>query len=183
MALREKQYTLAEFHAFAERPENKNRLFELLNGEIVEKVASFTPSRIAMRIGHLFATYLDQHDIGYLTGADGSYILSPGYEVMPDVGYISKERLPHEPAREVEGPPDLAVEVKSPTDSKRELRQKAEVYLRFGTKMVWLVFPEDQRVEVYVPDDDVREFDMNGVLDGGDVLPGFTLPVREIFPQ
>lgn len=182
MVIQEKRYTLAEFHAFAERSENKNRLFELINGEIVEKVASFTPSRIALRIGYLLATYLDQHDIGYVTGADGSYILSPGYEVMPDVGYISKERLPREPEREVEGPPDLAVEVKSPTDSKRELRQKAEVYLRFGTKMVWLVFLEDQRVEVYVPDDDVREFDINGVLDGGEVLPGFTLSVSEIFP-
>ncbi|GIL13076.1 MAG: hypothetical protein BroJett038_17960 [Chloroflexota bacterium] len=182
MALREKLYTLDEFHAFVERPENKNRLFELINGEIVEKVASFTPSRIALRIGHLFATYLDQHDIGYVTGADGSYILSPAYEVMPDVGYISKERLPQEPERAVEGPPDLAVEVKSPTDSKRELRQKAEVYLRFGTKIVWLVFPDEQRVEVYVPDDDVREFDMNGTLDGGEVLPGFALPVSQIFP-
>jgi Uma2 family endonuclease len=180
MVIQEKRYTLAEFHAFAERPENKNRLFELINGEIVEKVASFTPSRVAIRIARFIGNFSD--DIGYVTGADGSYILSPGYEVMPDVGYISKERLPHEPAREVEGPPDLAVEVKSPTDSKRELRQKAEVYLRFGTKMVWLVFPEEQRVEVYVPDDDVREFDINGVLDGGEVLPGLTLPVREIFP-
>ncbi|NWG17273.1 MAG: Uma2 family endonuclease, partial [Chloroflexi bacterium] len=77
---------------------------------------------------------------------------------------------------------DLAVEVKSPTDSKRELRQKAEAYLRFGTKIVWLVFPDEQRVEVYVPDDDVREFDMNGTLDGGEVLPGFALPVSQIFP-
>lgn len=181
MAVQERRYTLAEFHAFAQRPENRERLFELINGEIVEKVASFTPSRIAARIARLIGNFSD--DLGYVTGADGSYILSPGYEVMPDAGYISKARLPHEPAREVEGPPDLAVEVKSPTDSKRELRQKAELYLRFGTQMVWLVFPEEQRVEVYVPDDDVREFDINGVLDGGDTLPGFVLPVREIFPQ
>jgi Uma2 family endonuclease len=180
MALREKLYTLDEFHAFVERPENNNRLFELINGEIVEKVTSFTPSKIAARIVRFIGNFSD--GIGYVTGADGSYILSPAYEVMPDVGYISKERLPQEPERAVEGPPDLAVEVKSPTDSKRELRQKAEVYLRFGTKIVWLVFPDEQRVEVYVPDDDVREFDMNGTLDGGEVLPGFALPVSQIFP-
>lgn len=181
MVIQEKRYTIAEFHAFSERPDNKNRLFELINGEIVEKVASFTPSKLAMRIGHLFSKYLDVHDIGYITGADGSYILSEDYEFMPDVGYISKARLPEEPEREVNGPPDLAVEVKSPTDSKRALRQKAEDYLRFGTKMVLLVFPDEQLVEVYVPGQDVREVKVDGVLDGGDVLPGFTLPVRDIF--
>ena len=111
MVIHERRYTLDEFHAFAERPENRDRLFELINGEIVEKMASFTPSRIAMRIGYLFSSYLDKNPIGYVTGADGSYILSPAYEFMPDVGYVSKERLPKEPEREVQGAPDLAVEV------------------------------------------------------------------------
>jgi Uma2 family endonuclease len=182
MVVQQKRYTLAEYQTFVELPENKNRLFELIDGEIVEKVASFTPSKIAMRIGHLFSTFLDQHDLGYVTGADGTYVLSEAHSFMPDVGYISKISLPQEPEREVYGPPDLAVEVKSPTDSKREMRLKVEDYLRFGTKMVWLVFPEERRVEVYEPDQDVLELDINGVLDGGDVLPGFTLPVREIFP-
>jgi len=183
MVIQEKRYTLDEFHAFTEQPENKNRLFELINGEIVEKVASFKPSRLALRIGHLLSVFLDTHDMGYVTGADGSYILAEGFEFMPDVGYISKVRLPQEPQREVYGPPDLAVEVKSPTDSKRELRRKAEDYLRFGTKMVWLVFPEEKRVEIYVPGQDVQEFGIDGILDGVDVLPGFTLPVRAIFPE
>lgn len=181
MVIRERRYTLAEFHEFSERPENKNRLFELRDGEIVEKVASFKPSKLAMRIGHLFLSFLDEHDLGYVTGSDGSYVLSPDYEFMPDVGYISKLRLPEEPDRQVQGPPDLAVEVKSPTDSKREMRQKAEDYLRFGTKMVWLVFPDEQRVEVYAGEADVIEVGIDGVLDGMDAIPGFSLPVREIF--
>ncbi len=179
MVIQEKRYTIAEFHTFTEREDNKNRLFELINGEIVEKVASFTPSKLAMRIGRFIGNVSDE--LGYVTGADGSYILSEDYEFMPDVGYISKARLPEEPAREVNGPPDLAVEVKSPTDSKRALRLKAEDYLRFGTKMVWLVFPDEQLVEVYVPGQDVQEVKIDGILDGGDVLPGFTLPVRDIF--
>jgi Uma2 family endonuclease len=178
----EKHYTLSEFHAFAERSENKNRLFELIAGEIVEKMASFKSSRIAMHIGHLLSNYLDQNSIGYVTGSDGSYILSEDDEFMPDVGYISKARLPVEPEREVQGPPDLAVEVKSPTDTKRQLRRKAEDYMRFGTKMAWLVFPDEQSVEVYLPDQDVITVGLDGTLNGGDVLPGFTLPVRDIFP-
>jgi Uma2 family endonuclease len=182
MVVQEKRYTLAEYRAFCELPQNKNRLFELIGGEIVEKMASFKSSRLALRIAHLLGNYLDLNGIGYLTGADGSYILSEDTTFMPDVGYISKQRLPQEPEREVEGPPDLAVEVKSPTDSKRELRLKAEDYIRFGTKMVWLVFPDEKRIEVYVPGEDVRELGINHTLDGGDVLPGFTLPVRDIFP-
>ena len=179
MVIQEQRYTLAEFHTFSELPENRNRLFELINGEIVEKAASFTPSKLAMRIGRFIGNFADE--IGYVTGADGSYILSEDYEFMPDVGYISKARLPQAPEREVHGPPDLAVEVKSPTDSKRALRQKAEDYLRFGTKMVWLVFPDEQQLEVYVPGQDVQEYGIDDILSGGDVLPGFSLPVRDIF--
>jgi Uma2 family endonuclease len=91
--------------------------------------------------------------------------------------------LPHliSPPSEVQGAPDLAVEVKSPTDSKPDMRQKAEDYPRFGTLMVWLVFPDDLEVEIYVPDKDVQTVKIDGTLDGGAVLPGFTLAVREIF--
>ena len=183
MAVQEKRYTLVEYRAFTERPENRDRLFELIDGVIIEKMASFNPSRIAVRISRYLGTYVDEHDLGYVTGADGTYILSPGFGVIPDTAYISKSRLPIIPEREVEGPPDLAVEVKSPTDSKRQLHQKAEDYLRFGTKMVWLVFPEDQRVQVYFGEQGFIEVGIDGVLDGGDVLPGFTLPVRKIFPE
>jgi Uma2 family endonuclease len=174
-------YTLEQFEQFIAQPENENRLFELINGEIVEKVASFKPSRLAMRIGYFFTGYLMTNPIGYVTGADGSYILSASYEVMPDVGYIAKDRLPREPERQVQGPPDLAVEVKSPNDTKRKMRKKAEDYLSFGTRMVWLVFPDDQEVEVYLPDKDVQTVRIDGILDGGGILPGFKLPVHDIF--
>ena len=178
-----KQTTLSEFNRYVELPENKNRLFELHNGEIVEKMASFIPSKIAMRIGRCLGAFVDDNALGYVTGADGSYILSSNTEFMPDVAYISKVRLPQQPERQVEGPPDLAIEVKSPSDSKRELRLKAETYLRYGTPMVWLGFPEDQHVEVYEQGKDVidRYLDDNDSVDADAVLPGFTLPLRQIF--
>ena len=174
-------YTIAEFEAFIAQPENCERLFELIKGEIVEKVGSFTPSKIAGWIIYFLNAYLIKHPIGYVTVPDGSYRLSPDNAPMPDVAYISKVSLPEEPAREVDGPPDLAVEVKSPNDTKRELRLKAELYMRYGTKMVWLVFPDDQSVELYVPNEDVITVNIDGTLDGRDVLPGFTLAVSEIF--
>jgi Uma2 family endonuclease len=179
MLTQEKLMTLDEFHEFIDAAEQRDRHFELIEGTVIEKMASFTPSRIAMRIGRFLANFGD--DIGYVTGADGSYILSPHDEFMPDVGFILRARLPTPPEREVEGPPDLAVEVKSPTDNKRDMRMKAETYIRLGTRMVWLVFPDEQRVEVYLSGRDVIELAIDDVLEGGDVLPGFELPLRDLF--
>ncbi|MDZ4767328.1 MAG: Uma2 family endonuclease [Chloroflexota bacterium] len=174
--------TIAEFRAFCDLPENKGRLFELIDGEIIEKMGGFTPSNMAGWLVTFINNYLMKNPIGFTTVTDGSYILSDDHAPMPDVGYISKVRMPQRPAREVEGAPDLAIDVKSPNDSKRELRKKAETYLRFGTKMVWLVFPEAQTIEVYLPGKDVIELGIADTLDGGDVLPSFTIAVKDIFP-
>lgn len=175
----DKRYSHSEFQAFSELPENRDHLFELIRGKIVRKQSTFISSRLAVRVGYFIGSFADE--IGYVTGSDGTYILSDEDEFMPDVGYISKLSLPIEPEREVLGPPDLAVEVKSPSDTKRQLRLKAEDYLRFGTKLVWLIFPEEQLAEVYMPDQDVVTVLIDDVLDGGTVLPGFTLPLRDIF--
>lgn len=181
MVLRNATMTVTEFQRFQDMPENTGRILELIEGEIVEKIPSFIPSKIGMRIGRLVGNFVDDRDLGYVTGEAGGYILSDEDTFNPDVGYISKARLPEEPAREAPVAPDLAVEVKSPTDRKRNMRRKAERYLLLGTRMVWLVFPDEQEVEVYVPDKDVQTIGIDGILDGGDILPGFQLAVRDIF--
>src|SRR5262249_22713440 len=76
--------------------------------------------------------------------------------------------------------PDLAIEVKSPDDTYKAMREKARYYLSKGTQMVWLVFPEKRIVEVYTSDDE-EILTENDTLTGGNVLPGFSLPVRKIF--
>jgi Uma2 family endonuclease len=183
MVIQKKTMTTPEFLAFANLPENADKLLELIEGEIVEKVASFTPSEIGSTVNYYIKGYLIQHPIGYVTGEAGSYVMDDDNTFMPDVGYISKARLPERPPRECPLPPDFAVEVKSPSDAKRALRRKAEKYLELGTKMVWLVFPDEQQVEVYLPDEDVKTFTLADTLDGGDLLPAFTLAVKDIFPQ
>lgn len=188
MVVQEKRYTVEEFAAIADAPENANRLLELIEGEIVEKMPSFTPSEIAARIIYFFIAYLVQNPIGRVTGADGSYIMDEANEFIPDVAYISKERMPERPSRKAPIPPDLAVEVVSPTDSIRDVQRKAQKYLRLGTRMVWIVYPDDQSVDVCLPDPEtpdgmrVRVVRADGVLDGGEVLPGFSLAVKDIFP-
>lgn len=181
MAAQQKTVTLEQFLAFCERSENRDKLFELIDGEIVEKVTGFLHSTTAVNVGYFFKLHLTSNNVGYVTGADGTYLIAPDFAPMPDVAYISRARLPEPPAREVQGAPDIAVEIKSPTDSKRDLRRKAERYLTHGTRLVWLVFPEEQEVEVYVPDKDVMTFKAGSTLDGADVLPGFTLAVSDVF--
>ncbi len=182
MAVETKSYTVEEFFRIEALPENTDKLLELIDGEIVTKVPSFTPSRIAVRIAAYITMYLFKNEIGYVTGEAGGYVMAEGNVFNPDVGYISKERLPQIPTREVLVPPDLAVEVKSPTDSKRAMRRKADQYLASGTKQVWLVFPEEYVVEVYSPENtEGRILSYDGVLDGGVALPGFSLQVSEVF--
>jgi Uma2 family endonuclease len=176
-------YTIADYRAMIELPENRDKILELIDGEIIEKVVSFTPAKVAARIVYWLMAYLMDNELGYVTGADGGYIMSDVDTFIPDVGYISKLRLPEEPKREATVAPDFAVEVKSPTDSKREMRRKAEKYLAYGTKLVWLVFIEERLIEVYMPNLDVLVYGIDDTLDGGDVLPGFTLPVKDIFPS
>lgn len=77
--------------------------------------------------------------------------------------------------------PDIAVEVKSPSKTNIGLRNKAAYYIEQGSRMVWLIYPAKQLVEVYRPDRDLEILTMNDVLDGADVLPGFSLPVKDIF--
>jgi Uma2 family endonuclease len=173
--------TSVAYWAFVSRPENADRHFELIDGEIIEKVGSFTPSEIAGTILFYVKAFLLSNPIGRVTGADGTYHLSDEDEFIPDMAYISKARMPERPERGAPVPPELAVEVKSPTDTKRQLRRKAERYLQLGTLIVWLIFPEDQVVEVYSAKlDDVVTVGLDGQLSGEDVLPGFVLPVSAI---
>src|SRR5260370_12301597 len=91
MVVQKRTLTADEFAQIEDLPENADRILELIEGEIVEKVPSFEPSRIAARIIMLFGTYLLPNEIGYVTGADGGHRISDGDVLNPDVGYISKK--------------------------------------------------------------------------------------------
>jgi Uma2 family endonuclease len=171
-----------EFDEFVMLPENRDRLFELIGGEIVEVVSNGKSSRMGMKVGTRIDSFVEQRDLGYVTGADGGYIVS-GEKYIPDVAFVSKRRQP-EPSDEAYNPiaPDLAVEVLSPSNDDSEMRIKIVNYVRAGTT-VWVFDPNKKHVEVYSPHHSPRVIGLDETLDGGDVLPGFTLPVREIFPE
>lgn len=116
---------------------------------------------------------------GRVTGADGGYQIGEE-DYIPDVAFMSAQRQPERPDAAYNPlPPDLVVEVISPTDRDTHLRWKVANYLHAGTT-VWVIDPEAKQVEQYVPGAQPGIFGMDDTIDGGDVLPGLSLPVKMI---
>lgn len=181
MAIQERRYTVSEFEAFIAREENKHRLFELINGEIVEKMPTREHGIIAGNGITELNIYLRQNPIG-LAAVEARH-RPPDDEFndrLPDVSFVSDINRPVEREGAALYMPDLAIEIKSPTDSLKKMLELAEFYLANGTRMVWLVYPEKRIVEV-VTADDRQILTEDDPLEGGDVLPGFAIPVSSLF--
>lgn len=182
MAVRER-LTAAEFDHIASLPENREKRLEYIGGEIVEVGSNNYASQVAGIILFFVQLFIRERGIGgSVTGADGGYIVS-GERYIPDVAYISLARQP-QPSHEAynPNPPDLAVEVLSPTDDPASLRIKVVNYLRAGTT-VWVVDPIKKQLEVYVPGEAPQTLTAAETLKGDPVLPGFAVPVNDLFPE
>jgi len=188
MAVQQRVYDVEAFWHFVCQPENANKRFELINGELVEMPApgeehGFIASEIAFHI-RLFDS--DRKlgilavDAGYYSQEDRSTVLGP------DVAFRRADASAP-PLQKKWAPtmPDLAVEIKSPSNTLAELRQKAAIYLRRETQLVWIVIPDKKGVEVHRlgTDGDIeREFiGQDGALSGESVLPGFSLELSALF--
>jgi Uma2 family endonuclease len=136
--------------------------------------------------------HVDENGLGMVTAAETGFILykNPdprGKDTVraPDVGYIAAARVPGDlddlPDGFVPFAPDLAIEVVSPNDEKGEIEQKIAEYLRYGTRLVWVMYSARREVKVHAPGQKTKTLKIGDTLDGGDVLLGFKLPVREIF--
>lgn len=161
----------------------RKHLLELVEGTLVEKAVGQYESQLAMLLGHFLLTYLMKNPLGIVVGADGGHHLDFGLVRMPDVAFLSKDRLSELKQRPAVVPfaPDLAVEVISPGNTSREMDRKLQEYFDAGVKLVWYVYPETQTVLVYRGVNLVRELTIDDALDGEDVLPGFSLSIREWF--
>ena len=155
--------------------------YEYVAGEAVPVVSNNYCSMIAAKILTFIGMYLLESEIGYVTGSDGGYVVQ-GERYIPDVGFIGKDKQP-EPCHEAYNPqpPDLAVEVVSPTDAEKRLLVKTSNYLASGTT-VWIVYPDEKVVHVHRPGRAVQAVKQENTLTGDEVLPGFSLTVAKIFP-
>jgi Uma2 family endonuclease len=163
-----------------------DRLCELVDGVLVEKAMGYYESRLAVVLIHFLENYLDGNDLGIVLGADGMTRMEPGLVRMPDVAFHSWSHFPNRllpPGSFVEQAPDLAVEILSPSNTKGEMDRKRAEYFAGGSRLVWQVYPPSRRVRVYTSVDAFVELTDEETLDGGAVLPGFTLSIRRWFER
>lgn len=184
MVIQAKQFTVQEFDDFVLMPANTDKNFEYIGGEIIEVPSRPFASSIASRVAMLLGNHIEAYDLGHITGEAGGYRVS-GERYAPDVAFISYEKQPELATSGYNpNPPELAVEVIS-SDSSSELNQlriKVSNYLATGT-IVWVVKPDDKQVEVYEPNQPVKVLKEDDTLTGKDVLQGFELVVKDIFPN
>ena len=160
--------------------------YELVKGVLRRMApASFRPSNIAARIVARLVAYSDEHGLGEVTGADGGYVLERGPDTVraPDVAFVRAERVPSGEAREHFAgiAPDLAVEVVSPSDRMRDVNEKVDQYLATGVRLVWEFRAKRRTVTVRRVGRAPQVLREGDVVDGEDILPGFRLPVGDIF--
>jgi Uma2 family endonuclease len=171
----------AEFLDFIHQPENVEHDWEWIGGEVYRVVSSSHSSTVAANILLLIGVYIKQHKLGRVTGADGGYIVN-GQRFIPDVAFVRKERDTREEERGyLTYPPDLAVEVVSPTDDPRKIMKKLSHYLQAGCTL-WVVYPEAREVDVYSPQGGYQAtFGPGQTLLGNGALEGLAIVVDELF--
>ncbi|MCY4063042.1 MAG: Uma2 family endonuclease [Chloroflexi bacterium] len=188
MAIQQRVYDLDSFWRFVCQPDNADRYFELIDGEIIEMAPpGGEHSTVAGEIYLHFRLFDPQRNLGVPTVEAGYY--PPGKRdivLAPDAAFTRAERAPEPfPRTWVPVMPDIAVEVQSPSNSLAELRRKAAIYLHHGTQLVWIILPERRSAEVCRLDANGKiqtEFiDSEGVLSGEPVLPGFRLEIARLF--
>jgi Uma2 family endonuclease len=177
--------TAEEFYDWVHRPENANRWFELVRGEVVELPP---PTKrhgvVSANIARILGNYTVAQGVGYVTSNDSGVILerSPDTVRGPDVALYedatSFEEL-HPKYGEV--PPRLAVEVLSPNDQAAQVLNKITDYLTNGVELVWLVNPDERKVTVHRPEKSPYRLTGDQELTGDDVLPGFRCRVADFF--
>jgi Uma2 family endonuclease len=180
-------YTTEEFETFEKLPENQERLFELIYGEIREKIITEAQGLIAGIIPMLFLQYAEARKLGYPTVETSHKLPKDKHNARrPDVSF-RRANSPIVTEGAVPRMPDLAVEIQSLDDSPRELREKAAYYLQNGSEIVWLVYPKTKSIEVCTLTEAgtmaIVPVTLEGKLTEGAVLPGIELSVKDIFER
>ena len=166
--------------------DRENRLYELTDGVLVEKIMGVQESFLAILLARLLGDFAAKGDLGFVLGADGMARLAPGLVRIPDVSFVSWQRVPNRRIPRVpmlNFAPDLAVEILSPSNTAREMTRKLQDYFTAGVRLVWHVDPAARTVEVFTAADQSTLLREDQELRGDPVLPGFVLPIRDLFAQ
>jgi Uma2 family endonuclease len=163
-----------------------SRLFELVDGVLVEKVMAYRESLFALFLARILLEFVEPRNLGLVSGADGTMKLFGGLVRIPDVAFASWDRIPgrvipKEPVPSLT--PDLVIEVLSESNTPAEMERKRGEYFDSGVRLIWEADLELRVVTVFTLEGNVTILDATRTLDGGDVLPGFTLPLDGVFSK
>jgi Uma2 family endonuclease len=174
-------------------PKDGNK-YEIVKGELVVSPAGIEYEEIGVRVIVALANFVSEHKLGIICGSSAGYWMKPRNPSLPkkrnflspDVSFLAKERLQglkRPPKKFFDGGPDLVVEILSPSDTVELLHEKIVEYFENGTRLLWVVNPAEQIVLVYHTQQPDRLLRSGEMLDGEQVIPGFTLPVAKLFAE
>ncbi|MGH2562605.1 MAG: Uma2 family endonuclease [Thermomicrobiales bacterium] len=160
--------------------------YDLIRGELRRmSPAGFRHGKIAMRVSIPLGLFVDEHDLGDIVAAETGFRLDRHPEVVlgPDLAFVRAGRIPPDADQDryLELAPDLVLEVVSPGTPFDEVMEKVDLYVQYGVPLVWLALPKRRVVMVFAVGQPSITLHEDDILDGGDVLPGFRLPVADIF--
>jgi Uma2 family endonuclease len=160
--------------------------YELIRGVPHAMPATgFRHGKIANRINLPLATHVVTHRLGEVLIAEAGFVLRRNPDIMrvPDIAFVQAARVPDdaEQDRYLRLPPDLVVEVVSPTDRPSDIAEKIADYLAAGGPLIWMAYPQRRVVAIHRPGHPVEELGEDAMLDGGEIVPGFRLPIADIF--
>lgn len=174
--------TEADVLRFAEAADKK--LYELIDGTLVEKAVGTLQSFLAAELIRLIGNFVVENDLGLVGCPDGPYRMLAGNLRFPDVSFVPWSELPdEEPPTEAIWTitPTLAVEVLSPSNTAAEIDRKIAELFELGTKLIWVIDPPTESAAVYAPGKKPKRVNPGDTLEGGRVLPGFRLPLADLF--
>ncbi len=154
--------------------------YEYIKGELIPMPpTSVEHGYISVNLSSLLHLYVRENQLGRVLSETGFRV---GERVLiPDIAFISTDRIPIDPSKASPVPPDLAVEVVSPTDILQRIQDKVFAYLEAGTQLVWVLEPRAKSVTVYRSETDITTLTRNDTLSGEDVVEGFSCQVAKLF--
>jgi Uma2 family endonuclease len=166
--------------------EREGRLCELVEGVLLEKAVGYAESQLAIFLGSLLNAFVIPRNLGIVTGPDGTVELMADLVRIPDVAFTSWDRLPGRRRPLAPVPrlaPNLAVEVLSRSNTAGELAAKRQDYFAAGVEVVWEIDPRARTVVVHTSVTASTTLTAADTLDGSPALPGFTLPLQQLFAE
>ena len=162
------------------------RRLELVKGKVYEMApAGGRHGYVAIKMGAPLSVHVQSNRLGHVFAAETGFIIQrdPDTVRAPDAAFVSLNRLSADeiPDGYIAVIPDLVVEVVSPSDTRREVRDKVEDWLRAGVRLVWVLYPVSRTASVYRSVENVRNLTEADFLDGEDVVPGFSCPLADLF--